>query len=239
MLNKSNGIFNELKIKLNKTYKSRMSQSSVSRVNGWCQLSVSSLWTFSRNGATRPPICHSDVLQVWYTYLQNQIDLYMSTLWISDHHAPPNLKTVHSAGILQQAWMCVLHHKTTKFRSNASVHLCPASFCKFVKPFLRFIFCITRYFHYCSTVLSIYAPLYAVHLRLLNYVIKNTKFRTGAETVPIFWFYLGWDRKQKPDTADCCDIYVHIFTLFMNTNQQCQSLWKVMRTMPISTMAKI
>ena len=97
---------------------------------------------------------------------KTKIDLYVSTLWISDHHAPPNLKQYIAQGqrILQQAWMCVLHHKTTKLRSNASVHLCPASFCKFFKPFLRFIFWITRYFHYCSTVLSIYAPLHAVHL---------------------------------------------------------------------------
>ena len=105
-----------------------MSQSSVSRVNGWCQLSVSSLWTFSRNGATRPPICHSDVLQVWYTYLQNQNRFVCVNVMNLRSPRTTQLKTVHSTGILQQAWMCVLHHKTTKFRSNASVQSCFSMF---------------------------------------------------------------------------------------------------------------
>ena len=218
-----------------------MSQSSVSRVNGWCQLSVSSLWTFSRNGATRPPICHSDVLQVWYTYLQNQNRFVCVNVMNLRSPRTTQLKTVHSAGAKNPAASLNvrLHHKTTKFRSNASVQSCFSMF-HFVN--FKTFFAIPILYHQIFSLLQHSVVHLCTSLCSASYIVKlcykNTKFRAGAETVPIFLFYLCWDRKQKPDTADCCDIYVHIFTLFMNTNQQCQSLWKVMRTMPTSTMAK-
>ena len=162
-----------------------MSQSSVSRVNGWCQLSVSSLWTFSRNGATRPPICHSDVLQVWYTYLQNQIDLYMSTLWISDHHAPPNLKQY----IAQESCSkpeCAFY--IIKQRNLDQMHLCICVLLHFVN-FLN-LFC-DSYFESPDIFITAAQCYPSMHLFMqFIYIVKlcykNNKFRTGAETVPIF-----------------------------------------------------
>ena len=112
------------------------------------------------------------------------------------------LKTVHSAGILQQAWMCVLHHKTTKFRSNASVQSCFSMF-HFVN--FKTFFAIPILYHQIFSLLQHSVIHLCTSLCSASYIVKlcykNTKFRAGAETVPILLFYLCWDRKQTLLTA--------------------------------------
>ena len=116
---------------------------------------------------------------------KTKIDLYVSTLWISDHHAPPNLKQY----IAQESCSkpeCAFY--IIKQRNLDQMHLCICALLHFVN-FLN-LFC-DSYFESPDIFITAAQCYPSMHLFMqFIYIVKlcykNNKFRTGAETVPIF-----------------------------------------------------